>query len=87
MALSLLLHDLGDDLSRYEELFEPKTHEKDSSSELYGPLEAMIRAINQSSEENFEASMAEHLDLRMFVTTAASKVSSQRPMASWAMRG
>ena len=59
---------LGDDLSRYEEIFDPQTHEKDSKAALYGPLEAMIRAINQPSDEDFEASMAAYMDLRMFVT-------------------
>jgi spore coat protein CotH len=62
---------LGDDLSRYQELFDPKTHEKDSKTALYGPIEAMIRAINQSGQENLENSMAGYLDLRTFVTLAA----------------
>jgi spore coat protein CotH len=62
---------LGEDLSRYEELFDPKTHEKDSKTALYGPIEAMIRAINQSGQENLESSMGGYLDLRMFVTLVA----------------
>jgi spore coat protein CotH len=62
---------LGGDLASYAEIFEPKTHEKDSPETLFGPIEAMIRAINQSGQDNFQNSMADYLDLKMFLTLTA----------------
>ncbi|HEY2930634.1 MAG TPA: CotH kinase family protein [Acidobacteriota bacterium] len=62
---------LGQDLSRYAEIFDPTTHENDSASALYGPIEAMTRIINQTPAADFERAAAEFLDLKLFVAHVA----------------
>lgn len=58
---------LGRELEKYEEIFEPKIKAHRSIAELLGPVEDMIRTINDSGE-NFAARVAEHLDLRALMT-------------------
>jgi spore coat protein H len=61
----------GPDLSLYCPLpFKPETHESDPKC---GPLEAMIRTMNQVSEAQFENSMTEYLDLRAFMREIAAE--------------
>jgi spore coat protein CotH len=55
----------GDDAARYTPYpFEPQTHESDPDPV---PLIAMIRAINQSSDEQFLEKVSPYLDLEQFV--------------------
>lgn len=55
---------LGPGLEAYAEVFEPKTHESDAPSILYGPLEELFRAVNQSRDEDFESTVGEFINLR-----------------------
>ena len=48
--------------------FQPETHETDPDPR---PLEAMVRAINQSSDTEFLSRMAEYLDLKYLMTYVA----------------
>jgi len=56
---------LGGEPARYSPvMFKPVTHEKDPNPV---PLVEMIRAINQSSDSDFNTAMAEFLNLKRFV--------------------
>jgi len=61
------LEYLGNDLAPYAELFEPKSRETDAASVLYGPIEEMIREINDSPPERLQADVGSLLDLDEFV--------------------
>ena len=45
-------------------MFKPQTNTARPAADLYGPIEAMVRAVNQSSDEDFEAAVAPYLDLQ-----------------------
>jgi hypothetical protein len=62
---------LGSDFRIYAELFEPKTHETDAPSLLYGPLDDFFRTINNVKDADFEQAVGEFLDLRAYVTYLA----------------
>jgi hypothetical protein len=64
---------LGAALERYAELFDPKTNESHSMTDLYGPIEAMVRDANQASDATFESAMAAHVDLGAFIRHAAAE--------------
>jgi hypothetical protein len=57
----------GFDLERYARLFEPKTHELDAPTVLYGPVDAMFRAFNEASDADFEREVGEYLYLAVFI--------------------
>jgi spore coat protein CotH len=61
---------LGRDLDTYEERFEPKIKAHKSLSELFGPVEEMIRTINDA-DGDFESRAGEYLDLRDLMTFLA----------------
>lgn len=56
---------LGSDLGAYSGRFDPQTHEQASAPELYGPIEAMVRAINQ--EPDFVGAVSPYLDLPLLM--------------------
>jgi spore coat protein H len=62
---------LGPELENYAPLFRPQTRDTDSMSALYQPIEEMIRAINEASDEDFAASVGQYLDLRQFLKQLA----------------
>jgi spore coat protein H len=62
---------LGSDLAGYAAMFSPKTHEDASAAKLYGPIEAMIRAINESSDASFVTAVSQYLDLALFMKLVA----------------
>jgi spore coat protein CotH len=57
----------GSNLDAYRPLFDPVTHERASAAELYAPLEAMFRAINESSDASFVEAVSPYLDLPLFM--------------------
>ena len=57
----------GDGLGYYAALFDPKTRDEDAPALLYGPIEDMFQAINESSDRDFESAAGEYIDLRQFV--------------------
>jgi hypothetical protein len=62
---------LGEDPAAYSpERWAPENHEDDPDP---APLEAMVRAINFSSDEEFESAVSEFLDLRQFMTYIATE--------------
>jgi len=62
---------LGSDLARYAAIYSPKTHETESDRALYQPVEAMIRTINDASDENFVPAVSQYLDLPVFMRFVA----------------
>jgi hypothetical protein len=61
---------LGRELSNYE-MFEPKTHTKDPASLLWGPIEEMIRSINEAPDAIFEREVSNYIDLVAFTKQIA----------------
>jgi spore coat protein CotH len=64
---------LGPDLAPYAELFEPKTHERDSEETLYGPLRDLCRLISESSPTDFADVVGGYLDLDQVVRYVAAE--------------
>jgi CotH protein len=58
---------LGPDLQAYAPMFRPQTHETDSLVSLLGPIEEMIRTINEAPDEDFAAAVGQYLDLQQFM--------------------
>jgi hypothetical protein len=69
----------GDNLDTYAAFFDPVTHEKAPAAELYAPLEAMFRAINESPEAVFMETVGAYLDLPLFMR----HVAVQNFLAQW----
>ena len=61
---------LGRDLEKYELMFEPKIKTHKSLAELLGPVEEMIRTVNEA-DSNFESRAGEYLDLHDLMTFLA----------------
>lgn len=54
---------LGTDLDVYRQRFEARTHENDSTSDLYQPIEELVRTVNETSGDRFVSEVGELLDL------------------------
>lgn len=57
---------LGDDLGAYA-MFEPRTRETEPVSKVWGPIQKMIKAINESPDPLFVEDVSKYLDLGTFV--------------------
>lgn len=55
----------GSALENYS-MFKPQTNVTQSTFELFSPIERMVRAANESSDDLFAGAMAEFLDLQAF---------------------
>ena len=64
---------LGDDLGRYQEIFDAKTNESHSTFELFDPIHRMVRTANEASDAAFESAMSEFLDLKPFARHVAAE--------------
>src|SRR6266487_3048271 len=53
---------LGPDLEAYAAIFKPQTRDTDSIANIYGPLEDLIRTINESPDDLFAAAVGRYLD-------------------------
>jgi hypothetical protein len=62
---------LGSDLKAYAPSFEPQTRDTDAVVRIYGPIEAMVRTINEAADQDFEALVGEYLDLQRLMTQLA----------------
>jgi spore coat protein CotH len=58
---------LGGDLETYRPRFEARTHENDSTTDLYAPIEELVRDVNQTPIERFVDEVGELLDLRQLM--------------------
>ena len=62
---------LGSALEPYAALYEPKTRATESMGALYLPVEAMIRAINDASDDGFAAAVSAYTDLPGYMRLVA----------------
>ncbi len=62
---------LGSDLSVYGARFDPSSHQNDTDQDKFGPIEALLRAINESPEANFVEATGPYLDLTLFLRHVA----------------
>jgi spore coat protein CotH len=53
----------GSNLDDYK-VFDPKTHEKDADSELWGPIEDMVQAVNETPDSIFDREVSSYFDLQ-----------------------
>jgi spore coat protein CotH len=65
--------DLGPDLDAYAGRFEARTHRADSRFTLYGPIQDLVRAINDADPAALDASLGAHLDLSSLVAQLAGE--------------
>jgi hypothetical protein len=63
--------DLGDDLSAYQSLFDPRTHETDSRSALYAPIREMVRELNEPVDAGWTGRVGRYADLEQLVRHVA----------------
>jgi spore coat protein CotH len=61
---------MGSNLDEYK-IFEPKTHEKDADAKIYGPIEDMIQAVNETPDAIFNREVSNYLDLGKVATHLA----------------
>jgi hypothetical protein len=59
------------DLEWYATRFEPKTHETNSTSELFQPIKDLIQTINNTEASTVESALQPYLDLRSYVIQIA----------------
>jgi spore coat protein CotH len=62
--------NLGSNYDDYK-IFEPKTHENDAASKIWGPIVDMVKAINDTPDAIFERELSTYLDLTKFVNHIA----------------
>jgi spore coat protein CotH len=62
---------LGAGLEAYAERFDPKTNENKSPAEKWGPIEELVRLVNESSSSAFAAALEQRLDVTAFVRYVA----------------
>ena len=62
---------LGSDLNLYALLFEPRTHHHDAPADLWGPIEEMIRTINEDQPLGIVRTLTPLLDVELFVRYVA----------------
>lgn len=64
---------LGFELEPYKQRFDPKTHESKSDVEKYGPIENVVRLINELPSDQFMSQLNTHLDLHAFMRYVAAQ--------------
>jgi len=58
----------GDDLNLYKPMFEPRNHELESDSTLYGPIRDLFREINGPDDAVWRQRVGDRIDLAEFMT-------------------
>ena len=64
---------LGSDFEPYALRFDPKTHEKESDVQKFGPIENVVRLVNELPIEQYNSVLKEHLDLQGFMRFIAAQ--------------
>jgi spore coat protein CotH len=60
-------------LDGYRALFDPVTHERASTKELFAPLDDMVRTINDTPDDRFQSAVSQYLDLPLFMRQMAAQ--------------
>lgn len=63
----------GSSLEPYKQRFSIKTNESKSDSTIWGPIEEVVRLVNDTSATSFEATVGAKLDLAAFVRYLAAQ--------------
>ncbi|MGH9311029.1 MAG: CotH kinase family protein [Vicinamibacterales bacterium] len=63
--------DLGEELDRYREIFEARSHRLEPDAVLYGPLRDFVREVNHADDPVWRGRVEAHVDLAQFVTYVA----------------
>ena len=61
---------MGSNLDEYK-IFQAKTHEKDADAKVYGPIEDMVQAVNETPDAIFNREVSNYLDLGKVATHLA----------------
>jgi spore coat protein H len=64
---------LGSEFEPYKQRFDPKTHENKSDVEKFGPIENVVRLINELPSDQFMAQLNAHFDLHAFMRFVAAQ--------------
>ncbi|MGQ0733615.1 MAG: CotH kinase family protein [Acidobacteriota bacterium] len=64
---------LGSSLDAYKERFDAKTNEKKSDQDKYGPIETLVRLVNELPSSRFLTDLPEFLDLGAFMRYMAAQ--------------
>jgi spore coat protein H len=62
---------LGDELGPYKSMFEPRSHQKEADSVLYGPIRDLFREVNEPDDSVWRERVEALLDLEQFVKYVA----------------
>jgi spore coat protein CotH len=62
---------LGDDLTPYKQLFEPRNHELETDEMLYGPIRDLFKEINEPDDAVWRERVDARIDLPQFMTHVA----------------
>jgi spore coat protein CotH len=62
---------LGSALEAYAVRFDPETNENQSAAEKWGPIEELVRLVNESSSSTFASALEPRLDVTAFVRYVA----------------
>jgi spore coat protein CotH len=79
---------LGPSLDRYEELFRAETHDLESETALYAPVQEMFREINAQPSATWRESVERYVDVRSFLTHVAIEMfiaEADGLLGNWAM--
>lgn len=64
---------LGTDLAPYAAMYEAKTRGTESEGSLYLPVEAMVRTVNEASDEDFVSAVSPYIGLEAFMRLTAAQ--------------
>jgi spore coat protein CotH len=79
---------LGPSLDQYEELFRAETHDLESETALYAPVQEMFREINAQPSATWRESVGRYVDVRNFLTHVAIEMfiaEADGLLGNWAM--
>lgn len=63
--------DLGDELTAYKRVFEPRTHELEADTVLYSPIRDLFHEVNQPVDTVWRERVGRYIDLPQLVTHVA----------------
>ena len=63
----------GSTLTPYKLRFEPQTNETHAESRIWGPIEELVRLVNETPGDRFDATIGSRLDLAAFVRYIAAQ--------------
>lgn len=65
--------NLGDDIEQWKLRFDPKTKEDKSDDDKFGPIQTLVRLVNELPVDRFRAEVGAYLDLPAFMRYVAAQ--------------